>query len=168
MIPTIEIDKNIEALKSPDKLIRTYARFALIEARHEAIPALISLLKADQAHARWEAAYILKKIGDPSAAEALVEALMDESIEVHWMASEALIALGYYSIVPVLRGIIHHFDSYRFRQGAYHVLHTFERFSTLDSATQSVLDALRDIEPSVKAPWAAERALEALTIFHKR
>lgn len=168
MITVTEINKNIEALKSRDKLTRTYARFALIEARHEAVPALIGLLKSDQVHARWEAAYILKKIGDPSAADALVEALTDESIEVHWMASEALISLGYYSIVPVLHGIIHHFDSYRFRQGAYHVLHTFERFSTLDSATQSVLDALRDIEPSIKAPWAAERALEALTIFHRK
>ena len=161
------IERNIEALKSPQKSVRDFACYSLIGARHEATPALIKLLKSRQSHARWEAAYILKKIADYTAADALVEALLDESIEVHWMASEALIALGSHSILPILKGLTRHFDSLRFRQGAYHVLHTFERFSTLDPATQSVLDALRDIEPNIKAPWAAERAIEALEIFRK-
>jgi HEAT repeat protein len=168
MVTASEINKSIEDLKNPNRAIREHARYTLIEARHEALPALLELLKSDKVHARWEAANILKRIGDPDAADALVDALLDNSIEVHWQASEALIALGYHSVLPVLKGIIRHFESYRFRQGAYHILHTFERFSSLDHETQSVLDALRDIEPSVKAPWAAERAIEALEIFRKK
>jgi len=168
MVTAIDIDKSIKALNSPDRAIHNHARYTLIEARHEALPLLIKLLKSEQPHVRWEAAYLLKRIGDPSAADALVDTLTDDNLDVHWMASDALITLGYRSILPLFKGIIRHFDSYRFRQGAYHVLHTFECFSTLDPETQRVLDALRDIEPGIKAAWAAERAIEALEIFRKK
>jgi hypothetical protein len=168
MFTVIELEKNIEALKDSNPAIRKQARYQLIEARQNATPLLLKLLKSDQAHARWEAVNILKSIGDPTAANTLVEALLDDSLEVHWMASEALIALGQPAILPLLKGIVRHFDSYRFRQGAYHILHTFERFSTLDNETRKVLNALRDIEPGIQAPWAAERAIEVLEIFAKK
>jgi hypothetical protein len=67
----------------------------------------------------------------------------------------------------LLEGIIRHFDSMRFRQGAYHVLHMLERLHHLDPEIQDVLDALRSIEPSASAPWAAERAIEHIK-FEKK
>ena len=122
------------------------------------------MLHSKNTNDRTEAVKLLGKIGDKSAAEALVEALIDESMNVHWAASEALIGLGGGAILPLLKGLEKHFDSARFRQGAYHILHTFENRGQLESHVQEVLNALRDIEPFASVPWAAERAIQALSI----
>ena len=163
-----EIAKHIQELGSDDIHAREQARFMLIEAGGDATPFLIDILKTGVERKRWEAARLLGEIRDPAAADVLVETLMDQSIGVHWAASEALVALGQAAIVPLLNGLIRHFDSARFRQGAYHVLHTFEHFQQLDAKALEVLDALRSVEPSASAPWAAERAIEAYMFRHKR
>ena len=159
---TSDIDKYLVDLESDDVQVRNTARRQLANVGSEAVPNLINQLKTDKERCRWEAAKILGVIRDESAANALVEALLDDSISVHWVATESLIKYGRDAILPLLEGIIRHFDSMRFRQGAYHILHVLERFHQLDSSVQEVLDALRDIEPSVSAPWAAERAIEKL------
>jgi HEAT repeat protein len=159
-----ELRKHINDLESDDRHAREKARFALVQAGRDATPLLIDVLTGDTQRCRWEAARVLADIKDPASAPDLVEALIDDSIEVHWAASEALIALGRDAIIPVLKGIVSHFDSYRFRQGAYHVLHTLERSHQLDIHSRKVLEALRDVESSIKAPWAAEQALEILEI----
>jgi HEAT repeat protein len=165
---TQEIEKHIQELGSEDIHEREQARYLLIDAGNEATPLLLEVLKTGGERKRWEAAKLLGEIRDPAAAEALVEALVDQSIGVHWAASEALIAIGQAAIIPLLNGLIHHFDSARFRQGAYHVLHTFEHFQQLDLRALEVLDALRSVEPSASAPWAAERAIEAYMFRHKK
>lgn len=43
----------------------------------------------------------------------------------------------------------------------------FQRDALATITHQDVLDALRDIEPSVSAPWAAERAIEYY-LFEKK
>ena len=155
-----EIKNHLVDLENDDIQVRNAARWQLASIGPEAVPDLIQQLNTDKERCRLEAAKILGEIRDPSAAEALVEALLDNSISVHWAASEALIKYGRDAILPLLEGITRHFDSMRFRQGAYHILHVLERFHQLDSNVQEVLDALRDIEPSASAPWAAERAIE--------
>lgn len=162
-----EIGNLISKLESSDRDIRKQARLALMEAGPEATPQLTDALRDKNSYLRHEAAKALLGLHDPAAAPALVEALLDESIEVHWAASEALIALGRDAILPVLKGITSHFDSYRFRQGAYHVLHTLKRTSQLDIHSAKVLESLGDIQASASAPWAAEKAIEALEIFKK-
>lgn len=162
-----EIEGLISKLASNDRTIREQARLRLLEAGPEASSYLDSALQHKNALVRHEAAKTLTGLHDPASAPALVEALLDESIEVHWAASEALIALGRDAIVPVLNGITKHFDSYRFRQGAYHVLRTLKRTSQLDPHSMKVLDSLGDIQASASAPWAAEKAIEALEIFKK-
>ena len=147
-------------LENDDIEVRNIARRQLTSIGKEAVPDLIHQLKTDRERCRWEAAKILGDIRDEAAADDLVEALLDDSISVHWVATEALIKYGRSAILPILEGLIRHFDSMRFRQGAYHILHVLERFHQLDPKVQEVLDALRDIEPSVSAPWAAERAIE--------
>ena len=142
--------------------VRNAARWNLASIGSEAVPDLIHQLKTDKEQCRWEAAKILGEIRDETATEALVEALMDDSISVHWVATESLIKYGRSAILPLLEGITRHFDSMRFRQGAYHILHMLERFHQLDPKVQEVLDSLRGIEPSASAPWAAERAIEYL------
>src|SRR6266498_2412616 len=101
MITATDIDRSIKALNNPDRAIHEHARYTLIGARHEALPRLIKLLKNEKPRVRWEAVYLLKGIGDPAAADALVDALTDDNIDVHWLASEALISLGYSSIMPL-------------------------------------------------------------------
>ena len=155
-----EIKNHLVDLENDDIQVRNAARWQLASMGPGAVPDLIQQLNTDKERCRLEAAKILGEIRDPSAAEALVEALLDDSISVHWAASEALIKYGRDAILPLLEGITRHFDSMRFRQGAYHILHVLERFHQLDPNVQEVLDALRDIEPSVSAPWAAERAIE--------
>lgn len=154
-------------LASSDRQDRQRAHHHLLEFGTEITPYLIEALKNEKASLRHSAAHVLTDLHDPEAAPALVETLLDESIEVHWAASEALIAMGRNAIVPVLQGLIRHFDSYRFRQGVFHVLHSLKRNGLLDPHSMGVFEALHDVEASIKAPWAAERALEALVIFKK-
>lgn len=162
MTTTQEVQKHLYDLDDNDSQVREMARWSLISAGPEVVPELVDMLKTDRERCRWEAAKILGEIRDERAADALVDALLDESINVHWAVSEALIHYGREAILPLLQGITRHFDSARFRQGAYHILHMLERFHQLDQNTQAVLDALRSIEPSASAPWAAERAIEAI------
>jgi HEAT repeat protein len=159
---TEEIKKLVATLKEDDRSKHEQTRYALIQIGKEATPYLIELLEHSNHHTRWEAVKALGGIKDPKAAPALVEALMDDSIEIHWAASEALIALGKSAMPSLLKGITRHFDSYRFRHGAYHILHAFDSKHLLDEDTRPVFESLRTIEPSVSAPWAAEAALEAL------
>ena len=155
-----EIKKYLVDLENDDSQIRNIARHKLASIGPEAVPDLIHQLKTDRERCRWEAAKILGAIPDEAAVNALVEALLDNSISVHWVATESLIQQGQSAILPLLEGITRHFDSMRFRQGAYHILHMLERFHQLDPKVQEVLEALRDVESSVRAPWAAERAIE--------
>lgn len=162
-----EIKKYLVDLEDDETRVRNIARHKLASIGSEAVPDLITQLKTDRERCRWEAAKILGDIRDETAVDALVEALLDNSISVHWVATEALIKYGHRAILPLLEGITRHFDSMRFRQGAYHILHMLERFHQLDPKVQEVLEALRDIEPSVSAPWAAERAIEHIKFGKK-
>jgi hypothetical protein len=162
-----EIKQQLMDLEDEDLQVREMARWQLASIGTEAVPELVTMLKTDREHCRWEAAKILGEIRDESVVNDLVEALLDESINVHWAASEALIKYGRGAILPLLEGITRHFDSMRFRQGAYHILHMLERFHQLEPKVQEVLEALRSIEPSVSAPWAAERAIQYLK-FEKK
>jgi HEAT repeat protein len=157
-----EIKSLVETLDSEDYSVHEAARYTLIQLGSPAVPDLLEMLKSEKDHTRWEVVKTLAGIKDPASAPALVELLIDDSIEVHWAASEALIGLGGKAIVPLLQGITRHFDSYRFRQGAYHVMHTLESLHALDPESQKVLESLRSLEPGVSAPWAAQAALEIL------
>jgi HEAT repeat protein len=157
-----DIHTYLTELDNPDLKIRNQARQHLLSVGDKAVPDLIHQLKTDRERCRWEATKLLGEIHDEMAITALVEALMDDSINVHWAATESLIKFGRDAILPLLEGITRHFDSMRFRQGAYHVLHILEGYHHLDPEVQEVLDALRSIEPSASAPWAAERAIEKI------
>jgi len=162
---TLELSNLINKLGEKDVHTRDRARYLLVDAGKDAIPPLVEMMNSPIANKRLEAVRLLGRIGDRSVADSLVEALIDDSMGVHWAASEALIELGGGAILPLLEGLKRHFDSSRFRQGAYHILHTFERTGKLEPHVQKVLNALRDTEPFASVPWAAEHAIEALK-FH--
>jgi HEAT repeat protein len=157
-----DIKKRLVELEDDDIKIRDIARLQLAAMGQEAVPDLVHQLKTDKEPCRREAAKILGKIQDKSAADDLVEALLDESIGVEWAASEALIKYGSGAIIPLLEGITHHFESTRFRQRAFHVLHELDRDHYLHPKVKEVMDSLRGMGRFTGAAWMAERALEYL------
>ena len=159
--PTPEqIETLIAALGSDDGGKRQEARAKLVRYGTVVSPYLREALEHEDDHVRWEAAKALAAIRDPIAIPVLVGALMDERSEVRWLAGEALIAMGERAIKPVLEGLVKEFGSSDFRQGAYHVLHAFERHNMLTEDETEVLEALRSLASESNTAWAAERALE--------
>jgi HEAT repeat protein len=157
-----DIQKRLVELEDDDIKIRDTARLHLATLGQVAVPDLVHQLKTDKEPCRREAAKILGEIQDESAADALVEAFLDESIGVGWAASKALIKYGHRAIIPLLEGITRHFDSTRFRQRAFHVLHELDRDHYLHPKVKEVMDSLRGMGIFTGAAWAAERAIEYL------
>jgi HEAT repeat protein len=160
-----DIKEYLIELEDDDIKVRQAARWQLASLGPAAIPDLVHQLKTDKEPCRREAAHILGEIHDESAVDDLVEALLDDSIGVEWAASEALIKYGPSAILPLLEGVTRHFDSARFRRGAFHVLHTLKDLQGLHPKVQKVLDALHSMEPRASVAWAAERAIEQLRFW---
>lgn len=165
-IPQEEQDRiaeQIALLGNKDGMVRRQARHRLVETGRPVVPALIDVLAHEKnLHRRWEAAKALGTLRSPEAAGPLVEALMDNSTEIRWLAAEALIALELDALRPLMAALFEHPDDVDLRHGAHHVLHALEKSKRLDEASQQVLDVLRSIEPEVGVPVAAHRAMEAL------
>jgi HEAT repeats len=149
-------------LRSKDPMRRIRARSALVKIGKPAVPLLINLLSDPVEHVRWEVCKALGLIRESSSAPALVDALRDKSVEVQWLAAEALIALGSRAVIPLLRSLERNFESPPLRQGAHHVLHTLEREKRLGKRTIAVVDSLRSLEPPIETGVAARNALDGL------
>jgi HEAT repeat protein len=162
-----DVKKRLAELEDEDIKVRDAARLQLAMIGQAAVPDLVHQLKTDNEPCRREAANLLGEIQDKSAVDDLVEALMDESIGVEWAASEALIKYGPSAIVPLLEGITRHFDSTRFRQRAFHVLHELDRAHYLHPNVKEVMESLRGMGIFTGAAWAAERAIEDLKFRSK-
>jgi hypothetical protein len=158
-----EIAIQIARFRSKEGFERQQARRRLTDIGRSAVPALIEALTDQNEYVRWEAARTLKDIPDESAAGALVTTLRDEVPGVRWLAAEALIELGEASLIPLLHGLMKHFQLVFFRESAYHVLHSFEREKILHETLIHVLDALRTIQPVEIIPLGAYKALEWLS-----
>jgi len=163
-----EILDLVEGLFSKDGMERHQARVQLEKKGHKVTPLLIGALKSDNTDVRWEAAKALINIKDPLAANALTEAMMDEDYEVRWLAAEALIELEKEAIVPLLRGLLGHYDSLYLRKAAHHVLKELKDKSRLDDEIAGVLGELGefsefdDIITSEPYPLVAKNVLESL------
>lgn len=155
-----DIKRYLFQLEDHDIRVRDVARWQLASMGRDAVPDLIQQLRTDKEACRLEAAKILGEIKDAGAVDDLVEALLDDSVGVAWAASETLIKYGPDAILPLLQGLTRHFDSERFRRGAFHVLHQLDQRHGLNPAFQKVLQALRSAEPRASIAWAAERAIE--------
>lgn len=156
------IKKLINQLQSEDGNERQRARKALVRIGRPAVPHLLDLLTHENDLLRWEACKALGSISDPETAAPLVHALSDTSMEIRWLAGEALIALGEDAVCDVLRALETNFNSVFLREGAHHVLHALERQKLLDKKTLDVLDTLRYLQPSISVGVAAKEALESL------
>lgn len=158
-----QTEELVTRIGDKDGMTRRSARLALQDLGESVVdPLLEALSDMKNHHRRWEAAKALGAIRSPRAAGALVEALMDESTEIRWLAAEALIALGPEAIRPLMVALTRKPDDVWLRHGAHHVLHALERSGELDDASQVVLDVMRSLTPEVAVPLAAHHAMETL------
>jgi HEAT repeat protein len=148
-------------LASPNGIVRQRARRSLVDRGPIIVPRLQEALYSPDWRVRWEAAKALTEIADPSAADALVAAMEDETAGVRWIAAEGVIALGHRGLVPLLHALIRNADSAWFRLGAHHVLRGIEGRG-LDPYVAPVLEALSSAQPAMTVPLAAEEAIGRL------
>jgi HEAT repeat protein len=73
-----DIDALIAAMAEDHGLTRLKARQALVAMNRDAVAPLAKALQHSDWRIRWGAAKALGQIGDPSAADALIESLEDE------------------------------------------------------------------------------------------
>jgi HEAT repeat protein len=156
------IPELVSALASPDPMVRTKARRALVAAGKPTVPSLIQTLSHRRPHVRWEAAKALCGIADPIAAFALVNVLDDRDADVRWLAAEGLAALGREGLQPLLAALLERAQSRWFCEGAHHVCHTLVKRKKLGPILRPLLVALRASEPEVAVPPAAYAALARL------
>jgi HEAT repeat protein len=152
----------INELDDPSWMKRQFARFSLVECGEVASPTLINELSNPDREVRWEVVKALGAINDQNSAQALVEMLMDDDTGVRWAAMEALIRLNQAALLPLIQGLVKHFDSTRLREGAHHVLHNLQDKRLLSRTQVKILEALQGVEPEIEVAWAAERALEEM------
>lgn len=150
----------IELLFHNDGAVRKAARECLVHLGKPAIPYILSLLSHPHDHVRWEACKVLEKIRDPGTTNVLVEMLLDDNMDVRWVAADALIELEHHAIVPLLECLERHFESVIFREAAHHVIHELHVHGYVDEHAAEVLDALKVHELPTKAAFAAIKALD--------
>jgi len=156
------ISSLIADLHEGDGLKRQKARNSLIYLGRKAAPALIEVVEKERGPARWEAIEALVTIGDPDAADILVDTLRDEDVGIRWAAANALIKLNRAAVEPLLKALTKYFDSIWLREAAHHILHALKDRGLLYPEEIKVFEATRGIEPLVEIPWTAQAALENL------
>jgi HEAT repeat protein len=155
------VETIIDALRSKNVAEREKAREKLIALGHAAVIPLLHKLKDPDEHVRWEAAKVLQAIADPASADALADALHDESAGVRWTAGEALIGIGWEGCKQVLVALLRKSDSTALCTAAHHVLSHFAKMKS-GEFLKPVLDRLQGAEPAVSVPPAALTALAHL------
>ncbi|MFA5834532.1 MAG: HEAT repeat domain-containing protein [Bacteroidota bacterium] len=156
------IELLISRLQSSIGVERMKARTALVRIGKPAVPYITTLLSHKNDLVRWEACKSLEQIRDPETARALAPMMLDEDMDVRWVAADALIELEQHAIIPVLEIIEEHFDSVILREAAHHVLHTLKEGNLLDNKTEEVLQALTINGLSSNAAFMANNVLDHL------
>lgn len=154
-------------LATKDGVQRKSARENLVAMGCEATPVLLRLLEDSHSTVRWEAALALKDIEDPTAAEALAEAMKDENGDVRWVAAEALAGIGSAGLRPMLTVLRDDADSFELRDAA-HVAISLLRGNDDRETMSGVYRALKNGSPPEVVMMAAAEAMEALDRMAKR
>ncbi|MEW6062146.1 MAG: HEAT repeat domain-containing protein, partial [Bacteroidota bacterium] len=157
-----DIHALINLLHSSSGAVRKEAREKLVRIGKSVVPLVLPLLSHKNELVRWEACKTLEKIRDPRAASALAEMLLDDDMDVRWVAADALVELEHHAIRPVLEMIEKHFDSVLLREASHHVLRSLKEIKLLDEETEKVLEALSLHELPTRAAFAATAALDSL------
>ncbi len=156
------IQSLVTDLASEEGMVRTKARKQLVAYKSRSVAPLIKALRNKSDYVRWEAAKALGQIGSPASIQELLRALEDKMFDVRWLAAEGLIRVGEKAVVPMLKKLVKHSDSYWLREGIHHVMHDMNK-AKFREVLKPVLVALESNEPSLTVPLAARAALNTLT-----
>lgn len=137
------------------------ARQALVDMGDPAVPYLVDALKSRKALVQWEAAKALGEIPGSPATEALVDAPANRAFDVRWLAAEGLVPRGREGLVVLMRALIDKSQLGWFREGAHLVLYDLSH-KNLANEVKPVLEALQDVDSSVKVPLKARALLDLL------
>jgi HEAT repeat protein len=159
--PSEKICLLIETLHGPDATKRQSTRKALVTLGKAAVKPLIALLSDTRPHVRWEAAKALGKIGDPTSAPALVEALEDDDSNVRWLAAVGLAAMKLKGLMPLLSALVRHPYSIWLREAAHHICRELMRQGSFRELGP-LLNALEHPDPEVSVPIAVYDVMRAL------
>jgi HEAT repeat protein len=159
-----QISELIEALCGQDASKRERTRRALVAKGKAAVRPLVMLLSDRRPHVRWEASKALGKIGDPTVANALVEALEDEDSDVRWLAAVGLVGMKHKGLKPLLWALMERPYSIWLREGAHHVCHELVK-KEFYYQLLPLLKALEQPNPEVSLPLAAYNAKRAICSF---
>jgi len=151
----------VSRLRSKHGEERHHARLGLVRLGDAAVPFLAVLLEDDRWRVRREAAKALAAIASPATTDPLIRALHDESSSVRWVAAEGLVGLGPCALEGLLRELIHHGSSLRFRSAAHHVL-IEEQEGPVGNILAPVLEALGRSSADGDRILAAHRSLDRL------
>lgn len=100
---------------------RKDARKKLVKMGKEVVPQIHKTLLSKNKLLKWEAARVIKEIGDLSSIPVFIQLLEDPESDIRWIAAEGLINTGRDCIVPLLKEIMANGDSYYIRNGVHHV-----------------------------------------------
>ncbi len=149
----------IKELQSDDAATRFHARYALVKCGHSIVPYVLPLLNSSAEQTRWEAAKIFTSVIDGRTAAALTDILTDESMEIRWLAAEALIELELHSIPPLLEKLEVEFDDPFVLEAAHHILFALKQKKLLSENLLAVFDSIRFLSPKTSVAIAARKAL---------
>lgn len=162
------VAKLIRLLSDSDGKVREKARNVLAEREPAVIDQLEPLINSPNDLERWEAAKTLAQMRDGRTADLLAEAIKDDRFDVHWVAGEGLIHLGYKAVPAVLHSLVEAAHSVRVREGANRVLGEVLRGLSVKEkhakSIKKVLDTLHGFHPVEEI---AEQAYEALRALEK-
>jgi hypothetical protein len=149
----------------PAKRTEQHQQISPTDYARPALQKLVQSLKSPDMRVRCKAARDLREASDPATAQALVEALEDNEIEVRWLASEALASLGAAAVIPLLEALTTRFESNHTRDGARHILHAMQQRGELSAPLIPVYRSLGGVASVMQTPWAAKEALETLGAY---
>ncbi|HNV85913.1 MAG TPA: HEAT repeat domain-containing protein [Candidatus Omnitrophota bacterium] len=145
-----EIRSLILHLEQKDGLKREHARHQLEKMGRRATPLLLEALQSANKTVRWEAVKALQVIKDRNAVASLIERLYDPEFEVRWLASEALIQLGYDAVIlPLLTELKKDIRSEFLRNATHHILRILSEKESLPDEAKKILCHVWSLEPEL-------------------
>ena len=116
------INDLIRNFYSDNGIVRSRARFELIEIGKPIVDFMIGLQYVPVHQVRWEAIKTLSQLAVPEAIPILINALENEDLDVRWLAAQGLVQIGRESVKAVLVALEGNQNSKYLMEGAHHVL----------------------------------------------
>lgn len=156
-----DMEHLIKKLVDEDMDVRKRTRKEIAGKGKVILPVIYQLFQSENTLLRWEAAQVLKDIASPESIRWLIKLMEDEDMDIRWIASEALIKTGRWSVKPLLEKLTEmNQDSINLRHGIHHVLSELLHKSEKEQFKTLMYKLNSNTEFSETMPVEAHRALK--------